>query len=362
MTLLFRYFSLKILLGILALWFFISMVVGILNLIEILSRIADYEHASAMLSLKIMLLKMPNNFKILLPFAMVMGTALALLMMRHSNEFVIMVMSGIRQRKMVLWLILVGASVSGTSLLLDNFSSKSMAQYRFYELNALSLQLPEFEEIFAGLKFYYQNEDEHYYIYLHRFDSVDNKIGPSTIVVSDRKTNKLRAHIVAKQGKLLVDNMWQLENVTLYHADGRLEKLSDYKIPIFIAQKNLVFLARPLDTIGFSSLPQFIKLAEQLGVQSSLYRAAYWQKIINPVLYTIFVILAFGIVRLVSPRQSTGLVMVKCFLWALFLTFFSHLIMALGSAEQITLPLSLAIQLLVPAGITTIFLMQPGIR
>ncbi len=362
MTLLFRYFSLKILLGILVLWLFISMVVGILNLIEILSRIADYEHASLMLSLKIMLLKMPNNFKILLPFAMIMGTALALLMMRHSNEFVIILMSGIRQRKMVLWLILVGSSISVTPLLLDNFSSKSMAQYRFYELNALSLQLPEFEEVFAGLKFYYQNSEAHYYIYLHRFDSVDNKLGPSTIVVSDTKTNKLRLHIVARQGKVLENNMWQLENVTLYHPDGKMEKLSDYRVPIFIEQKNLVFLARPLDTIGFSNLPQFIKLAEQLGAQVSLYKAAYWQKIINPVLYTIFVILAFGIVRLISPRQSTGLVMVKCFLWALLLTFFSHLIMALGSAEQISLPLSVGIQLLVPAGIATIFLMQPGIR
>ena len=362
MTLLFRYFSLKILLGILALWFFIGMVVSILNLLEILSRLADYEDGSFLLALKIMLLKTPDNFKILLPFAMIMGTAFGLLMMRHSNEFVIMVMSGIRQRKMVLWLILVGLSISIPALLLDNFASKSMAQYRLYEVNLVSQQRTIFKEIFVDVKIYYQNEDTHYYVTLHRFNSIDNKLGRNTIVVSDKKTNKLRLHIVSKQGKVLPNNMWQLENVTLYHPDGRVEKLPDYSVPIFIEQKNLVFLARPLDTIGFFNLPQFIKLAEQLGAQVSLYRAAYWQKIINPVLYTIFVILAFGIVRLVPPRQATGLVMVKCFLWALLLTFFSHLIMALGSAEQISLPLSLGIQLLLPAGIATIFLMQPGIR
>ena len=124
MTLLFRYFSLKILFGIVALWFFISMVVSILNLLEILSRLTDYEDFSFILALKIMLLKTPDNFKILLPFAMMMGTAFALLIMRHSNEFVILSMSGIRQRKMVLWLILVGLSISITALLLDNFASK----------------------------------------------------------------------------------------------------------------------------------------------------------------------------------------------------------------------------------------------
>ena len=362
MTLLFRYFSLKILLGILALWFFISMIVSILNLLEILSRLADYEDFSFGLALKIMLFKMPNNFKILLPFAMVMGTAFSLLLMRHSNEFVIVSMSGIRQRKMVSWLVLVGLSISISTLLLDNVATKGMAQYRLYERNVLSLQRQEFNEIFAGLKFYYQDEDQHYYIDLHYFNSIDNKLGPNTIIVSDSKTNKLRLHIVSRQGSVLPNNMWQLENVTLYHPDGRVEKMPTYSVPIFIEQKNLVFLARPLDTIGFFNLPQFIELAEQLGAQVSLYRAAYWQKIINPVLYTIFVVLAFGIVRLVPPRQSTGLVMVKCFLWALLLTFFSHLIMALGSAEQISLPLSLAIQLLLPTGIATIFLMQVGIR
>ncbi|MCH9852679.1 MAG: LptF/LptG family permease [Alphaproteobacteria bacterium] len=362
MTLLFRYFSLKILLGILALWFFIGMVVSILNLLEILARFGDYEDASLILALKIMLMKMPDNFRILLPFAMVMGTALSLLMMRHSNEFVIMVMSGLRQFRMVSWLMLVGLSVSGMSLLLDNFAAKSMAQYRFYELNALSLQLPEFEELFINLNFYYKSQEAHYYIILHRFDSVDNKLGRNTIVVSDAQTNKLRMHIVSKQGKVLANNMWQLENVTLYYPDGSVEKHSEYTVPIIIEQKNIVFLARPLDTIGFFSLPHFIELAKQLGVQASLYQASYLQKIINPVLYTIFVILTFGIVRLVSPRQSIGLVLVKCFLWALLLTFFSHLIMALGSAEQISLPLSLGIQLLLPAGIATIFLMQPGIR
>ena len=212
------------------------------------------------------------------------------------------------------------------------------------------------------MKIYYQNEDTHYYIVLHRFDSVSNKLNRNTIVISDRKTNKLRLHIFSKQAKVLPNNMWQLENATLYYPDGRVEKLPKYELPIFIEQKNLIFLARPLDTIGFFNLPQFIKLAEQLGARVSLYKAAYWQKIINPVLYTIFVVLAFGIVRLVPPRQATGLVMVKCFLWALVLIFFSHLIMALGSAEQISLPLSIAIQLLLPAGIATIFLMQPGIR
>ncbi len=361
MSILFRYFSFKILRGILSLWLFLGMVVSILNLIEILARLSDNENASFALALKIMLLKMPSNFQILLPFAMVMGTALALLAMRRNNEFIVMMMSGLKQRHLVLWVMIASLMISVVALLSDNFVAKSISQYRLYERNVLSLQNEEFNEYFFGLKFYHQTDAHHYYIHLHSFDKFNNTLGSSKVVVSDRDTGKLRDYITSSKGEVVEGKAWRLSNVKIYRAGEKVVALETYDIPIPISYQNLAFLASPLDTIGFFTLPKFIVLAQKVGAQTSLYQITYWQKLLSPVLYAIFAVLAFGIVRLVSPRQSTAWTILKCFLWALILNFGNNLIGALGSAEQISLFLSLGAQLFFPFGIMMIFLMKPGI-
>ena len=356
-----RYFIIKMLQGMIGTWFFIGTVVTIINLIEILARLSDHPDSSFALALKIMLLKAPSNFQLLLPFAVMMGVALALLNMRRGNELIMVMMSGLKQRQLVLWIMMTAVLLSIVALLCDGFVAKSHEQYRLYERNVLSLQHQKFEEYVAGLKFYYETEHLHYYINLHYVNTLSDNLGPMSIIISDKKDGKLVQHITANNGRISA-NAWRIFRVTLYQPSQDKIKLSAYNLPIIINHRDLVVLARPLDTIGFFALPSFIKLAQNLGAPANLYKIYYWQKAINPLLYASFAILAFGIVRLLSPRIGNGWVILKCFLWALALIFISNLIGALASSEQISLLLAMVSQLMIPLILATIFLMQPGIK
>ena len=361
MRLITRYFGLKVFSGIMIVWLFIAGTVSILSFLEILSRASKNVNSDIFTVLKITSARIPYNLELVLPFAILLGSAIALLKLRNHSELVIIFSTGLRLRFLVLIAGVIGFAFGLVLLLGDNFIAKSVAQYRLYERNILALQQTQFNETFAGIKFYQSDANHHHYIQLHYVDTASRKLGAVTVIKVGKNSGALSAHIRAKNA-VIVKGGWLLRNVEFYDTTHQAEKLAEYFIPINIDFEKLLTFARPLDTIGFFSLPEFIALSKQTGAHTTLYQMKFWQKIATPFLFAIFAILALGIVRLVPPRAKTSFVILKCFLWALMLNFVTNLISTLGATGQISIGFSMFSQIFICLAIALVILLRPAVR
>lgn len=143
---------------------------------------------------------------------------------------------------------------------------------------------------------------------------------------------------------------WLINNVDINYLSKTSEEQDEFIIKTNLTREDIIESFSDPQLVSFWSLPEYIKLMKNAGIETRAIRMHYYTLVVQPLFFAVLVLLAASFC-LKPPRFQNGLHLAGLTILSAFgLFFLSSLLKALGGAEQ--LPVALAA--IAPSLITTL--------
>lgn len=334
-----RQFLMLILMALLGLTF-VSLLI---DTIELIRRAADRSDVPFGAIVQMALLKSPNMAERMAPFAVLIGSILALTKLTRSQELVVARAAGVS-----VWQFLLPALgvVAGLGLFMSTIfnplASVMLLKFEKVEAKYLTGQ-PSLLAVSSSGLWLRQVEradpriGEHI-IYSQRISQADMSFS-NVIVFAFDKENRFIERLDAQRAQLS-PSLLELSDVTRSVPGLPAESISSLQLPtnLKIAQIQNSFAAP--ETLSFWRLPSFVRMLERAGF-SALKHRLYWHSLLASPLLLCGMVLIAAIFSLRLPRLGKiGMLVVSGIITGFFLHFFTDIVNALGMAG--TVPVVLA--------------------
>lgn len=335
-----KYFFLSIIFTVLALTGIISLV----EFSETLRRAAKIQSVPFGVVIELVALRVPTLINRLIPYAVLIGSMLALTRLTRTNELVVARAAGVSVWQFLLPAIAVVALLSAFMVGAFNpLASALFLRYEQIEAKYFTGRGSLMVVSSSGLWMRQMEEDPNAPISEHiinaaRISSHDMKFSNVMILSFDQKKNfveRLNAEeAFLKEGEL------QLFKVTRYEPGKPPQVMAYTSLPTSLTLEYIQDSFASASTISFWKLPSFIAMLEQAGFSAIRHRLYYQSLLASPILLAGMVWIA-AVFSLRLPRHGKlGILIVGGLLTGFLLYFFTDLVHALGAAG--TLPIALA--------------------
>jgi lipopolysaccharide export system permease protein len=284
-----RYFARKIFGMILVVFGLCLILVFLIDFVEMMREAAKTDVPTGFVAM-LTLLRLPAFAELTLPFAVLIGTISAFLMLSRSSELVVVRASGIS-----VWQFLRPALF--VALLVGLF-----AVCAYNPLAALAKQSADrvFADNFAA-KRATDTSDSASWI---RQDGPD---GPSIVYArasADRGTklagitllqfdpNQKFIERIEADKAILRHGYWELENAQISSSGARSQSYRKYLVSTYLSAEQVKESVDTAEGVPFWELPGFIEFAERAGLATTAYKLQYNQLLARPFLMICMVLLA----------------------------------------------------------------------
>jgi lipopolysaccharide export system permease protein len=334
-----KHFLLSILLALFGL-IAISMLVDV---VELIRRASGKDDVPMGVILELTALRIPYMLEKLAPYAVLVGSMLALTRLTRTQELVVARAAGVS-----VWQFLgpAIAVVMGLGLFLTTvfnpFAAALLLRYEHIEGKYLTGTPSLLSLTSSGLwlRQIENNEGDigEHIVYTMRVSQSTMEFS-NVIVFTFDKAKKFVERLDAERG-VLDPGMLQLYKVTRSVPGEPTTELADYQLPTTLTLSRIQDSFASPETMSFWRLPSFVNMLENAGF-SALRHRLYWQSLLaNPFLMAGTVLVA-AVFSLRQPRRGRiGLLVVAGVTCGFLLHFFTDIIFALGAAG--TLPIALA--------------------
>jgi lipopolysaccharide export system permease protein len=325
------------------------LIVGLLELLELIRRTSDNARGvSFWILLQMVLLKLPVTAEKIYPFAVMIGGMIALSRLTRSSELVVARAAGVSVWQFllpgVLMVALLGVFFVG---LLNPIGALTIGQFERMESRYVSNKPSQLSVLPSGL--WLRQESE-------RAIMVRNTLAHETIMHAARMnqsnyvleqvmvqffdtTRKFIGRVDAPQARL-AEGEWVISDATLSTPEGLPATIAELRIPttLTIAQIQDSFSAP--ETFSFWQLPGFIAVLEQAGFSALQHRLHFHSLMAMPLLLAGMLLLA-AVFSMRPPRRGrTGILIVIGLAIGFLVYFLTNIIYALGASGD--LPIVLA--------------------
>jgi lipopolysaccharide export system permease protein len=285
-----RYFALRLFTMVLIVYGVCVMVVFFIDFVEMMREGAKAD-ASAFSVVLLTLLRLPAFAELILPFAVLIGSIGAFLMLSRSSELTVVRAAGVS-----VWQFLQPALV--VALLMGVFAT---AVYNPLAAEAKLAADQMFANTFAAKGAGRSHSDTAVWI---RQDGPD---GPSIIYArasADRGTTlaglmllqfdpkkKFIERIEADKATLR-QGYWELENANVSSPGSLPRAYKQYLVSTFLDEDQVTESVDTVESVSFWELPGFIEFAEKAGFDTTAYDLHYEQLLARPFLMAAMVLLA----------------------------------------------------------------------
>ncbi len=315
----------------------------LIDIIELIRRISIKSSVSFHIVLEMALLKMPHQMEQFLPFAVLIGSMLALTRLTRSQELVIARSCGVSVWQFLLpaglSVALIGAAAVAVfnplSAIMLNHFERVEGKYITGRPSMLSVSP-------SGLWLRQQEKEKEaiseYIIYASRISPGDNALSNVTLYIFNQK-GIFSGRIDAEEARL-ADKALQLKRVLLSKPGKPAERREIYILPTTLQVEHLQDSFASPETVPFWSLPQFVSTLENAGF-SALRHRLYFQSLLASPLLMIGMVMVAAVFSLRLPRRGKIGMLVAAGAGTGFLLFFFHnLVQTLGAAGS--LPVGIA--------------------
>lgn len=289
---LFVYVSRKFLVAILGVFGLCSLLIFMIDFVELLRQAGKFGAVPAHILAFITLLRLPAYTEILLPFAVLVGSISTLLMLARKSELAVMRAGG-----MSVWQFLRPGLV--VALLLGVFSITV-----FNPLAASARDKAErmFAEVFgreanvldagrgSGSWLRQDGTDGQSVLTASYVGKRGTYLKGITAFVYDRDGH-FSERIDASEGTLY-DGFWVLSNATVARVGRESETYKTYQLSTYLSPERVADALGTLIAISFWELPDLIQVAEKAGLSSVKLRVQYEILLNRPILCAAMVFLA----------------------------------------------------------------------
>jgi len=318
-------------------------ITSMIDVVEMIRRASGRDGVPFHVILSLTLLKLPSFAIRLMPYAVLIGSMVALTRLTRTQELVIARSAGVS-----VWQFLSPAVISVFALgvfmttILNPLAAVMMMKNEQIEGKYISGKANLLAVSASGLWLrQMENGDpkvSEHIIYSAKLLQNDMSFA-KVIIFSFDKDKKFVERLDADRANLQTGNL-HLTNVIRSIPGSPPEAIAEYNLPTTMTLEHIQDSFASPETMSFWHLPAFITMLENAGFSAIKHRL-YWQTLLaNPFLMVGTVLIA-AIFSLRSPRRGKiGILMVSGIVTGFVLHFFTDIIFALGSAG--TIPIILA--------------------
>jgi lipopolysaccharide export system permease protein len=314
-------------------------IVALIDVVELIRRSSGKEAMTFAIILQMAFLKMPMLIEKLMPYAVLIGSMLALTKLTRTHELVVARAAGVSA-----WQFL--APAAGLVMVIGIFMTAAFNPFAA----ALLLRYEQMEgKYFTGKPsllavspsglWLRQIETSGEHI-IHALRISQNDMSFSTLIVfSFNAKDEFIERLDAKRAVLGAGNL-HFYNVIRSIPGEPPQEIGDYNLPTTLTLGHIQDSFASPETMSFWHLPPFISMLEQAGFSAIRHRL-YWASLLaKPFLLAGSVLLAAVFSLRLPRRGKIGLLVVAGIVTGFLMHFFTDIIFALGAAG--TLPVWLS--------------------
>ncbi len=335
-------------------WFGIVflMLVGIvfmLDIIELLRRVAGHVDAGFGVALEMALLKLSDTSQKVVPFAVLFGALLAFWRLNRSQEFVVARAAGVSAWQFLLPALLLAVSIGAFRVMVVNpLASVLLLRYDQMEARYIEGRQSLLSVSSTGLWLRQGTDDGQSIVHALRVTPRDMEFTDITIFLFrgvDHFFERIDApHAWLGHGK------WILQDARITTRDGAPHAEAKYSLKTDITPSMIYDGFAEPATMSFWALPAFIHQLEEAGF-SGLRHRLYWNSLLaDPLLLCAMILIAATFSLRHARRRGGGVVFAAGVGAGLVLYFLTDVVFALGLSARI--PVVLAAW--TPAGVASL--------
>jgi lipopolysaccharide export system permease protein len=315
----------------------------LIDMVELIRRASGKEDVPLGVIFELTALRIPFMLEKLAPYAVLIGSMLALTRLTRTHELVVARSAGVSVWQFLgpAVAVVLGMGVFLTTIF-NPFAAALLLRYEHIEGKYLT-NTPSLLAITSSglwLRQIESNEGDigEHIVYTMRVSQ--NTMEFSNVIVFTFDKNKRFIERLDAERAVLDPGMLKLSKVTRSVPGQPPTQLADYQLPTTLTLSRIQDSFASPETMSFWHLPSFVTMLENAGF-SALRHRLYWQSLLaNPFLMMGTVLVA-AVFSLRQPRRGrVGLLVVAGVTCGFLLHFFTDIIFALGAAG--TLPISLA--------------------
>jgi lipopolysaccharide export system permease protein len=319
-------------------------IVSLIDLFELLRRAGKYQDVPFAIVLQLLVLKTPVMLERLMPYAVLIGSIVALTRLTRTHELIVARAAGVS-----VWQFLFPAIV--VVLLLGTFvttvfnplSSALLLRYEQVEAKYLSGHGSLLVISSSGLWMRQMEDNPKSNISEHIINAA--RVSPhdmtfSNLVIFSFGKKKEFIERLDAQRAILHPGTLDLASVVRSQPGKPPENIASLALPTSLTMEYIQDSFASPESMSFWRLPSFINMLEEAGFSAMRHRLYYQSLLANPLLMAGMVWVA-AVFSLRLPRRGKVGLLVACGMFTGFtLYFFTDLVHALGAAG--TLPIILA--------------------
>lgn len=286
-----RYMFLKFLVAILMVFFLFCMLILLIDIIELLRRSSKAGDIPILRVFQVALLRVPSFAELTLPFAVLVGTIGAFLMLGRSSELIIIRASGVSVWRFILPALFVAVGLGIFAVFVYN----PLAAYAKAESERV------YAKIFGGSKSVLRSSNNQVWF---RQDGTDGPSimnakalanqGHSLVGVTVFQYSKNAAfveRIDAKRADLELGH-WLLKDVWVSRLGQKPKFYKNYLLSTYLTPTQISDSMGSVETVSFWALPKYIEIADKAGLPATRYKIQYELLLSKPFLLAIMVLIA----------------------------------------------------------------------
>jgi len=335
-----KHFLLCILLAVIGL----AAITSLIDLFELMRRASKYQTTPFSVIIELVALKMPYMLERLIPYAVLIGSILALTRLTRTHELIVARAAGVS-----VWQFLFPALI--VVLLLGSFmttvfnplSSALLLRFEQLEAKYLSGRGSLLVISSSGLWMRQMEENPESSISEHIINAA--RISPhnmlfSNVIIYSFDKKKVFIERLDAQSAILKPGVLELSNVIRSEPGKPPENIPAFSLPTSLTMEYIQDSFASPETMSFWRLPSFIAMLEDAGFSAMRHRLYYQSLLANPILMAGMVWVAAVFSLRLPRRGKIGLLAASGLFTGFLLYFFTDLVHALGAAG--TLPIILA--------------------
>ncbi|NBO17809.1 MAG: LPS export ABC transporter permease LptG [Proteobacteria bacterium] len=320
----------------------LTVVTSMVDVVELLRRATGRNNIPVGIVLELAALRMPFLAEKLMPYAVLIGSMLALTKLTRSHELIVARAAGVS-----VWQFLAPAMALVLMLgifvatVFNPFSAALLMRFEQLEGKYFSSSPSLLSISASGLWLRQIEQDENigeHIIYTMRIAQSTMEFS-NVIVFTFDKQQKFTERLDAKQG-MLENGILQLHDVTRSVPGQPAERIERVSLPTTLTLSHIQDSFASPESMSFWSLPYFINMLENAGF-SALRHRLYWHSLLASPFLMMGTVLVAAVFSLRLPRRGKiGLLVVAGVITGFLLHFLTDVVFAFGSAG--TLPVMLS--------------------
>lgn len=286
-----RYLSWRFLIAMLSVFTLCMVLIFFVDFIELLRRSSKHGEVPTDILIWITLLRLPAFSELVLPFAVLLGSIGAFLMLSRSSELVVMRSAGMSVWQFVLPAILVAMGLGVITVVAYNpLAALAKSESELLYLEAFGKEDSLFNTKGAGAWLRQDGADGQSVIHAKGVAEQGVSLSGVTVFQFDKEGN-LSERIEAKTADLR-DNRWELSRAWVSVVGQEPAFYRHYIISTYLTPTQVRDSIGSVESISFWDLQNFIAIAEKAGLSATRHKLQYQSLLSRPFLLAVMVLVA----------------------------------------------------------------------